>query len=160
MTANLGLVADAAEREPDELPPQRARDRTAERGLAGSRWPDETQDRALGVALELAHGEKLEDAFLDLFEIEMVFVEHRARMLDIEIVVGRNRPWQSDQPIEVGAHHGVLGRFGRDHLEPIELLVGRLARVLGHLGRLDFLLEVFNLGGSRVALAQLLLDRL
>ena len=69
-------------------------------------------------------------------------------------------PRQAHQPVEVGAHDGMLGRFGRDHLEPLEFLVGRLARLLGHLGRFDLLLEVFDFGRARVALAQLLLNRL
>src|SRR3984893_4964665 len=121
MAANLGLVADAAKRQPYELASQCARYRAAERGLAGPRRADEAQDGSLGVALELAHGEELEDALLDLFEIEMVFVEHGAGVLDIKIVAGGNRPGYADQPVEVGPHHGMLGRFGRDHLEPIEL---------------------------------------
>src|ERR1700730_2920811 len=121
MAANLGLVADAAERQPHELASQGARYRAAERGLAGPRGADEAQDGPLGVALELAHGEELQDALLDLFEIEMVFVEDRAGVLDVKIVAGGNRPWHADQPVEVGRNPGMLGRFGRDHLEPIEL---------------------------------------
>ena len=41
MAADLGLVADAAERHPDELPAGRPRNRLADRGLAGSRRADQ-----------------------------------------------------------------------------------------------------------------------
>ena len=46
VAADLGLVADAAEREADELAPHRARDRAPERRLADARRPDEAEDRA------------------------------------------------------------------------------------------------------------------
>src|SRR5438552_2914270 len=44
MAANLRLVAHATERHADELAAQRARDAHAERGLADTRRPNETQD--------------------------------------------------------------------------------------------------------------------
>ena len=46
MAADLGLVAHAAERDAHELAAERARDRAAERGLAGAGRADEAQDRA------------------------------------------------------------------------------------------------------------------
>ena len=46
VAADLGLVADAAERDADELAPERARDRLAERGLADAGRADEAEDRA------------------------------------------------------------------------------------------------------------------
>ena len=46
MAPDLGLVPDAADRDADELPVERARDRLAERGLADPRWADEAENRA------------------------------------------------------------------------------------------------------------------
>ena len=46
VAADLRLVADAAERHPHELAVQRARDRLADRRLAGAGRPDQGQDRA------------------------------------------------------------------------------------------------------------------
>src|SRR4029077_14523810 len=46
VTADLGLVADAAERHADELAAHRAGDGLADRGPAGARRADEGQDRA------------------------------------------------------------------------------------------------------------------
>ena len=46
MAADFGLVAHAAERHPDELPPGGPRDRLADRGLAGSRRADQREDDA------------------------------------------------------------------------------------------------------------------
>src|SRR5262249_22163779 len=92
MAADLGLVADAAEGLADELPPERLRDRTAERGLARSRWSDEAQDRRTRVLLEPAHHQVLEDALLDLVEAVVILVEHGARVAEIEVVLGLDRP--------------------------------------------------------------------
>jgi len=47
MAAYLRLVVATAERSADELAAERARDRLAERSLADTRWPDETQDRRM-----------------------------------------------------------------------------------------------------------------
>ena len=90
VAADLRLVAHAAERDADELAAHGARDRAAERGLAGARRPDEAQDRSLGVLLELAHREVLEDAVLDLLEVVVVLVEDLAGVRDVEVVLGRD----------------------------------------------------------------------
>ena len=49
--------------------------------------PDEAEDRAAGVGLELAHGQELEDAVLDLLDVVVVAVEHLARLLEVEVVL-------------------------------------------------------------------------
>ena len=76
MTADLGLVAHAAERDADELPRHGARDRLAERRLADAGRADEAQDRALHVAFQLPDRQVLDDALLDLVEIVVILVEH------------------------------------------------------------------------------------
>src|SRR2546423_11271131 len=50
MSADLGLVVDAAEREADELAPQRPRNRLAEAGLADAGRPHEAQGPRAGAA--------------------------------------------------------------------------------------------------------------
>ena len=79
MTADLGLVANAAERHPHELAIGRARDALAERRLADARRSDEAQDRALELLHALLHREVLEDALLDLLEPVVIFLEHASR---------------------------------------------------------------------------------
>ena len=87
VTADLGLVAHAAEREAHELASQRARDRAPERGLADAGRADEAQQRAARVALELAHRQVLEDALLDRAQVVVVLVEHLARVVEVEVVL-------------------------------------------------------------------------
>ena len=87
VAADLGLVADAAERHAHELAAHGAGDRLADRGLAGAGRADQRQDRAgalvgLDAALlaQLRDGEVLDDAVLDVVEAGVVGVEHLARV--------------------------------------------------------------------------------
>ena len=52
MAADLGLVADAAEGDADELAAERARDRLAERGLADAGRADQREHRAGAAAAD------------------------------------------------------------------------------------------------------------
>src|SRR5438445_12898503 len=56
MSTDLGLVVDATEREPDELAPQRPRNRLAEAGLADAGRPNDAEDRRAGDLRALADG--------------------------------------------------------------------------------------------------------
>ena len=158
--ADLGLVAHAAQRLAHELASQRARDRAAERGLAGAGRADEAQDGRARVGLVAAHHQVLEDALLDLLEAVVVLVEHRARVLQVEVVLGEHRPRHVGQPLEVGARHGVLGGLRRDGAQPRQLAVGLLAHVGRELRLLELGLELVDLALAVVALAQLLADGL
>ena len=53
MAADLGLVAHAAERDADELPPKRRGNRLRQRRLADARRADEAEDRPLHVGFSL-----------------------------------------------------------------------------------------------------------
>jgi hypothetical protein len=79
VSADLGLVAHAAERRARELAAHGAGHGAAERCLADPRRTDEAQDRALGLGCQLAHREEFEDAILHLLEVVMVGVEDLAR---------------------------------------------------------------------------------
>ena len=84
--------------------------RAAERGLADAGRADEAEDRALLVLLQLADGEVLEDALLDLLEAVVVLVEDLADLRDLEVVRRLTVPRQIEDPVEVGADDRVLGR--------------------------------------------------
>ena len=141
--------------------PSVCRDRLAERRLADAGRPDEAEDLAGDLVPQLRDGEVLDDPVLHLLEVEVVRVEHRARVLEVEVVLGERRPRQREDPLEVRADDAVLGRGRRQLLEPRELAVGRLAHLLGQLAeRVEPLAQLGDLGLLRVALAELLLDRL
>ena len=75
----------------DELAPERARDRLAERRLADAGRADEAEDRAGDVVLQLRDGEVLDDPLLHLLEVVVVLVEDAPRLLEVEVVLGRLR---------------------------------------------------------------------
>src|SRR5206468_12693156 len=87
VAADLRLVAHAAQRHARELAPERARDRAAERGLAGAGRSDEAQDRALQVSLEREHRDVLDDAVLHLVEAVVVLIEDLARLVGVEAIL-------------------------------------------------------------------------
>ena len=164
VAADLGLVADAAERHADELASGRTGDRLADRRLAGAGRADEREDRAralvvLDAALlaQLRDGDVLDDPVLDVLEAGVVGVEHLAGVLRIEPLLGALAPRHREQPVEVVADHARLGRLVAHALEPRELLLGLLEHVLGHLGFGD--LRAVLLDDRAFVLAELLADR-
>src|SRR4029078_2053674 len=94
VTADLRLVTDTAERHAHELAAGRLGDRLAERGLAHAGRADEAQDRALARGVELAHGEVLEDAALDLLQAVVILVEDAPRLRDVDGGIRRRLPRQ------------------------------------------------------------------
>ena len=87
-----------------------------------------------------------------------VLVEHGARVLGVEPLLGALPPRHGEQPVEVVADHGRLGGVLPHALEPAELSLGLLADGIGHAGRLD--LRAVLLDDRALVLPQLLADRL
>ncbi len=165
VAADLRLVAHAAERHADELAVERAGDRLADRGLPGAGRPDQREDRAGALVLgdapllaELANGQVLDDAVLDILEACMVGVEDLAGVDGIEPLLGALRPRHGKQPVEVGADHRGLGGVVAHPLEAAGFALGLLANGVGHAGLGD--LPAVVLGDGLVVLAELLADRL
>ena len=160
VTSDLRLVPHAAEAEAHELAAGGPGDRLPERGLAHAGRPDEAEDGAAHVVLQLAHRKVLEDALLDLVEAVVVGVEDLPGVLDVEVVLGPLGPGKVGDPVEVGAGHGVLGAGRGDGLEAVELLVGDLLHVGRETGLLEPFAQLVELLLLLAQLAQLLLDGL
>src|SRR5438309_2337805 len=79
VTADLRLVAYAAQRDAHELAADRARDRSSQRRLADAGGSQEAEDRPVHAAAQLAHGQVIEDAVLDVLEVVVILVEDLAR---------------------------------------------------------------------------------
>src|SRR5512134_1730196 len=109
----------------------RPSDRFSERGLSHARRPDEAEDGALHLFLELPDREVFDDALLHLLQVVVVLLEHLLRGLEVQVVLRRLAPGEFGQPFDVGPGHGRLGRVGVHPLEPPELLL----RLLGGLFR-------------------------
>ena len=158
MAANLGFVAHAAQREAHKLAAGGLGDGHAQRGFAHARRPDEAEDGAFGVLDQLAHGEKFEDALLDFFQAVVVGVQHFFGVVDGAGFLGALLPRHGQQPVNVVAADGGLGRHGRHGFELFQLLDGLLEDFLGHAGGFDLLAQLVEL--AFFAAAQFLLDGL
>src|SRR5580704_17255902 len=158
MSANLGFIAHAPEREPDELAARSLGDRHSKRGLAHARRAGEAEYGALRILYELADGQEFEDAVLDLLQTVVVFVQDFFGVLDGAGFLGALLPGHRQQPVDVIAAHRGLGRHGRHGFELLELLDRLLEDFLGHAGGFDFLAKLVEL--ALLAAAQFLLDGL
>src|SRR5436305_296020 len=104
MAAQLRFVTHAAQRHSLKLPAQRARDGSAERRLAYARWANKTKNRTFCVRPEFNDGQKLENAFLDVFQPVMIFVKNLARFIKVKLVFRRLAPGQFENIIQVSAN--------------------------------------------------------
>ena len=160
MAADLRFIAHAAQADADELAPQRAGDRLAQRGLADARRADETEDRALHLFFQLSDGEILENAFFDFFEVVVIFVEDLVRGFEVQIVFRFLGPRQFHHPFQIGANGGGFGGVRVHLLQALELLFRFLQHLLGHLGVFDALAEFGDFLRPFVQFAELFLNRL
>ncbi len=159
VSPDLCFVAHPAEREPHEVSPGCARDRSRERGLPGTRRPDKAQDRAGGLAHQLANRQKFEDSILDLFETVVVLVEDFLGAFDVTDLPRRLLPRHREQPIHVVPRDPGLGGNRRHALETAQLDLCLLLGLGAHTGFFDLLFELLELFRIVVA-AELFVDRL
>src|SRR6266702_3266507 len=165
--ADLRLVADAAERDAHELAAHGPSHRLAQRGLADARRADQRDDGAgaaaggldATVGAQLAHGQVLDDAVLHVLEAGVVGVEHLACSADVELVLGPLAERQLGDGVEPGPDPAVLGVLLRRPLQPVDLTLDRLARLVGQRG----LVQLPAVAGDQVLvvvvqLAELLAD--
>src|SRR5690606_11896981 len=170
VAADVGLVARAAKTYADVLAAQRLGDGLRDARLANAGRADEEQDGPAvdleGVdlavlrplALQLAHGQVLEHAVLDLLEAVVVLVEDLLGVLELEAVLGADVPWQLDDRREVRADHRGFRRVWVHAGQAVELALGLLHDDLGQLEGLELLAERLDLVLLVVGTRQLLLE--
>src|SRR5439155_25101868 len=72
MTADLRLVPHSAETDPHKLAAERVRNRLTEAGLADTRRPEETKNRAMTLRIELAHGQIFDQPLLNFLQVVVI----------------------------------------------------------------------------------------
>ena len=166
VSADLRLVADAAERDPDELASERPGHRLAEARLAD---PGRTGQRQHGtgattadrvqttVGAAVTHRQVLQDAVLHVGQAGVVGVKHRPSRAEVRVVLGPRRPRHLQHGVQPGTDPARLGRGVAGPLQPADLTQRRLADLVRQIGRLDARAVVAR--AVRLVLAQLLADR-
>ena len=142
MTADFRLIAHAAEGHAHEVAAGRTSDRLAERGLADAGRADKAKDWTGELVGTLLDCEILDDPFLDLFQSEVIVVEYLLGKLEVLLDLGLLVPGNRQQPVQIIAHHGRLGRHRRHLAQLLELVGCLLTRLLRELGLLDLLLDL------------------
>ncbi len=156
---DFGLVAHAAQAEAVELAAQRLGDGPADGCLAHPRRSDEQEDRTADLALVGAHGEKFDDAFLDVVEAVVVAIQDLPRPLQVQLVLGVPAPGQRRHPVQVVAGDAVFGRTELQDGHLVELVVDAFLRHLGERDALEAALETLQFRRPVVLRdAQFLLD--
>ena len=112
----------------------------------------------MGAAPQLAHGQVVEDAVLDVLEVVVVLVQDPARRLQVQVVVAGDVPRQLDQPLDVRPQDAGLGALGVHLVEAPHLLFSLDAGLFGHGGARDLGAELFHLLAVDVAVPELVLD--
>ena len=108
---------------------------------------------------QLAHGEVLDDAVLDVVEAVVVGVEHLAGRGQVETVVGAHVPRHLEDAVEPRADPGVLGRLRLVRSSRSISLAIDVVRRLRQRSASASLVR-YSLDDVVVALAELLADRL
>ena len=140
------LIADPAERDPDELAAHRPGHRLAQRGLADAGRPDQGEHGAAAAAADdaeapvraaLAHRQVLDDPLLHVVEPGVVLIEDPPRPGDVVGVLGPLVPRHFQDGVQPGADRPGLRRRVGGPLQPTDLLQRGLAHVLRQVGRFD-----------------------
>src|SRR5262249_7947330 len=119
MAANLSFIANATQRDANKLATRGVSDGHGERSLADAWRADKTENGAFRIFDELAHGQEFEDAFFNLFEAIVLFVEDLFGSFDVANFLGTLFPRHSEEPVDVIAADGGFGGHRRHEFEPL-----------------------------------------
>ena len=151
MAADLGFVAHAAQRHLHELPSHCLGNRPHDGRLAHARRAREAQDGALHIVFHAQHRQVLDDALLHLFQPVVVFLQHAARAFEVQVVRRGLAPGQVENPLHIRTAHADFRRAGGHAAEPLQLLLGLLARLIIERGLFQALAQVLHIGSVLVA---------
>ena len=94
MAANFRLVPHAAEGNAGEFAPQGVGHAFAQGSFADAGRADQAEDGAFELLLELDDGQEFQQAVLDFAQAEMLLVQQRGGVGQVQFVLGEFRPRQ------------------------------------------------------------------
>ena len=89
MSADLRFVPDAAQTHAYKFSTERISNRLAEACFTDTGWPEKTQDWAVSLRIQFAHGQILDEPPLYFFKVVMISIEDLLRLIQIEIVLAQ-----------------------------------------------------------------------
>ena len=158
VAADLGFIPHAAQTDAHILAAQTFGDGTCNAGLADARRADQADDLRLDVRSQLAHGQRFQNAVLDLFQAVVVAVQDLLGTVDVQIILGIAVPRQVQTGVQIGADDGGF-LIGALHLgQAVHFLEQLFLAVLSQMQCRDLAAVLVGLGVGIVPLAQLIAD--
>ena len=159
VAADVRLVADAAQAHAGILAVQGPGDALADAGLAGTGGADKAEDGAGLLFFEVHHGDLLDDALLDLLQAEMILLQDRLRLVEVDLLGVLVFPGEAGDKIKIIVEHTGFGTVLALLLVAVEDLLRLLAGGLVHAGLFDLDLETAHIRDVlRMHLVQFLLQ--
>lgn len=123
---NLAHVVRSANRKLVVLASQRTRDALRDARLSRARRSHEAQHLSRNVALQLPHGDELQDAVLHVLQPVVVFVQHVLRLREIHLIGTQHVPGNPHHPVDVVADDAELGALDVRVAQSRQFLLHRL----------------------------------
>ena len=161
VSADLCLIADTAQTDPDILPSQRLRNALADGGFSGTGGTHKQQD-GTGLFLPETHDRQLlQDTLLHLLQAIMIRIKHFLCMGKIDLLCLRLLPGKRGYEIQIIIQHAVLMPVLPLLLHAVQNLIRLLPGGFIHAGLFDLFLELAHIGDIlRMHFIQLILQDL
>ena len=158
VTADVCLIPHAAQADAVELAIHSLGNGDSDGGLAHTRRAHKTNDLALGLGMDLAHGDVLQDTLLHLGQAVVVLIQHGPSLFHIRPLLGLLAPGHFQAGVQVIADHRCLGAAVGLLCQARNLLHQLFSDFLGDIQLLNFFRILLNF--IVAVLAQLMLQYL
>src|SRR5919198_2074301 len=161
MTSDFRFVAHPAKTDSYKFSTERVGNRLTETCFAHARWSQKTEDCAMSLRIEFAHGQIFDEPFFHFLQIVMIAIENFLRLIEIEIILAQFIPRQVGDDLNVTDNDRKLWTRSRNEIEPFQFALGLLHHRFWRLRFLEPSAQLFGLFlAATLALAQFVLDRL
>ena len=157
VAADVGLVANAAQRDAHVFAIHGAGDRSGNGSFADAGRADQTQNLAAEIGADLLCGNVFHNAFFHLFQTVVILVQNLLHRFCVCAILGFLRPRNFQTNIQVVDEHGGFGRTVRGFIQSIHFFEQLFLYLFGQFRGGDLLFIFVNV---RAALAQLFLNHL
>src|SRR5262245_39174423 len=100
MPTNFRFITHSAERNSDEFSASGARDRPPQRSLTHAWRADQAENRAFDFSNQALHSKIFQNPLFYFLQTIMVLFQDALRFIDIELIIGKFIPRQTDDPID------------------------------------------------------------